>query len=585
MAKDWWPTPLAHIAREDPWANDHVVVAEIRSFDEKPHAGQRALFSALVPLDQIDQVKAALAKLDHDVSASGPRPFYMEDRPFAPKFWVGAEALPNDRYEPLILTWRSHDKTVLQPDPGFLMTYGLMPRAIEGGSVYWDDPQVPRADIVKVTAPSVWDFPLGTPAYVSISKDYLQDYLTLRHMALVQIFWEIRWGEHDPEIEQRLNGQEGVNIDLLDRRFQLGRDVRDRSSVFAQVWGARIIAMPGALPITEETLNDNPLVWPGIDKPVTEEIALGLGATDFVYVDDTVLSAYEGRPGFRVSPESGSVSHGTQWSVGFCERVGRNTIRLEIKKLYEGAPAAVVRYWHRFAVVPFSDAALPAALHESNIATRAKAVTYAMVHLGEALSKLALSLGLKISPEEFVGLRRAALDYSGWWTSQVAEPTSRHAPLSMSADAFLNRCLTLEKLIIEGMNEGTLRRLLQAAGVPAKDIKELRTLKLLDRIVCLVQFAATSGLSMANDGALLWSCLSTDGASGQPISHLFALHDVRILEAHKADDRDRKLQEELKRFDIKPGEEGSGYGSILDRIYDALAAEVTEIATRIEQAP
>jgi hypothetical protein len=585
MIEDWWPAPLAHIAGEDPWARDDVVVAEVRSFDEQPHAGQRRIFAALVPVDQIEAVKAALGNLDHDISTSGPHPFYIEDQPFTPKFWVGAKGLPSDKYEPLILVWTSHNKTVLQPDPGFLMTYGLVPRCVEGGNIYWDDPQAPRHDIVTATAPSVWDFPLGTHAYVSISKDYLQDYLTLRHMALVQIFWEIRWGKIDPEIEKQLNDEEGVNIDLADRRFQIGRAMDDHDTVFAQVWAARLLAIPGALPITAEALDDDGLVWPGIDEPVTNEVARGLRVTDYVYVDDSVLSAYEGRPGFSIFPESGSVSHGTQWSVGFCDRVGRNTIRLEAKKLYEGAREEVVRHWHKFAVAPFPLNTFPAALEEPNIAKRAKAVTYALVDLGEAQSDLAQSLGLAISPEEFVGLRRAALDYSGWWTSEVAEPISRHVPLSLPADAFLDRCMTLGKLLIEGLSEARLRGLLQAIGAPTKDIKELGSLKLLDRIVCLAQLAATTGLTLAKDGALLWERLSKEGTSpAQPIGHLFALYDVRILKAHKASDRDQKLQGELKRFNIKPGQEGSGYAKILDHVYDALSAELAEITTKIESA-
>lgn len=586
MSEDWWPAPLAHIAGEDPWDNENVIVAEIRSFDEKPHAGQRGAFTTLVPLDQIEKVKAAFAGLDHDVSTSGPHPYYDQDSPFTPRFWVGAKGLPSDEYEPLILTWTSHDKTVLQPDPGFLMTYGLAQRSVEDEMVYWDDPQAPRHNVVSVTAPSIWKFPLGTHAYVSISRDYLQDYLTLRHKALVQIFWEIRWSKIDPEIKKMLGDEEGVNIDYSDRRMQIGRAMGEHDSMFAQVWGARLVAMPGALPITAEALDDDGLLWPGIDEPVTNEVARGLHVTDYVYVDDAVLSAYEGRPGFSVFPENGSVSHGTQWSVGFCRRIGRNTIRLETRKLYEGARAEVVRYWHKFAVAPLPYSSVNAALDEPNIASRAKTLTYALVDLGDALSSLAGNLGLGISPEEFVSLRRAALDYSGWWTSEVAEPASRNVPLSLSADAFLDRCMTLGKLLIEGLSEAKLRELLLVAGVPAKDIKGLGSLKLLDRIVCLAQLAKSTGLSLAKDGAVLWGRLQKEGTNpAQPISHLFALYDVRILKAHKANDRDQKLQGELKRFNIKPGEEASGYGKILDRVYDALLTELAEVTTKIESAP
>jgi hypothetical protein len=445
--------------------------------------------------------------------------------------------------------------------------------------VYWDDPQAPRHDIVTVTPPSVWDFPLGTHAYVSISKDYLQDYLTLRHMALVQIFWEMRWGQIDPEIEKRLNGEEGVNIDFADRRLQIGRAMGDHSTFFAQVWGAQLLAMPGALPVTAETLDDDGLVWPGIDKTVTNEVAHGLGVTDYVYVDDSVLSAYEGRAEFSISPESGSVSFSTQWSVSFCDRVGRNIIRLEIKKLYEGAPAAVVRHSHKFAVPPLPATAFPAALNEPNIAKRAKAMTYALVDLGEALSE---SLGLAISPEEFVGLRRRALDYSGWWKSEVTEPVSRHVSLALPADTFLDRCMCLEKLLSEGLKEGKLRKLLQAMSAPAEEITRLRTLKLLDRIACLAQLAAATGLTFTKDGALLWGRLSKEGTTpAEPVGHLFALHDVRILRAHKASDLNQALQKQLKRFDIQPGQEAPGYGKILDQVYDTLTAELTTATAKI----
>ena len=584
MNEDWWPVQLAHIPAEDPWIDDHVVVAEVRSFDGRPHVGQRRVFTALVPIDQIEAVKAAFVNMDHDVSASGPHPHYAEDGPYTPRFWVDAKDLPSNGYEPLVLAWMSHDRTVLQPDPGFLMTYGLVPRAVNGGTVYWDDPRAPRHDIVVVTAPSVWKFPLSSHAYVSVSKDYLQDYLSLRHMALVQVFWEIRWDQIDNEIETRLDGQEGLDIDFAAYRLQLGRAMGDRGSIFAQVWGARLVAMPGALPITADPLDDEGLDWPGIDRPVTNRIARGLKAPDYVYVDDSVLAAYEGHQEFRVHPGNGSVTFGTQWSVGFCDRVGRNLIRLETKKLYEGAPTAVVRHWHKFAVAPLPLDAFPGALDEPNIAKRAKNITYAVVEVGEALSGLAKSLNLAISPEEFVGLRRRALDYHGWWTFDVAEAISRHVPFALTVDNFLDRCMALEKLIIEGQSEGNLRKSLQAIGVPAQSIAKLKSLKLLDRVVSLAQIAKATGLTLANDGGVLWERLQKEGTNPpEPIGHLFALHDIRILKAHKVGDRNQRLQDELKRFGIQAGEEAAGYGTVLDRIYDVLLDELTAAVAKIKE--
>jgi hypothetical protein len=172
MSDNWWPAPLSHIPEESPWEEDQVVVAEIRSFDEQPHTGHRRTFSVLVPADQVDAVRKNLAGLSHGISASGPHPSPFPGWSYDPKFWISAKGLPQEKYEPLVLSWASHDKTVLQLDPKFVMTYGLAPRAA-GDLVCWDDSAGPNYDLVQVRGPSIWSFPLGTPAFVTIQRDYL----------------------------------------------------------------------------------------------------------------------------------------------------------------------------------------------------------------------------------------------------------------------------------------------------------------------------------------------------------------------------------------------------------------------------
>jgi len=221
--ENWWPSPLAHLRDADPWAEADIVVAEIQSFDDGAHTGHRHLFSALVPISDLEEIKRSLANFGHEVHASGPQPVASPKHPYTPDFWMQTDSSPRRTYEPLVLSWRSHDKTVLQLDPGFAMTYGLAPRAFGDGETRWDDPAAPRPDIARVTAPSVWDWPSGTHAFVTIRKDYLQDYLTLRQMALVQGYGEMRWAETDEEIEIKLGSQEGVDIKLSDRHYALRR--------------------------------------------------------------------------------------------------------------------------------------------------------------------------------------------------------------------------------------------------------------------------------------------------------------------------------------------------------------------------
>jgi len=242
--------------------------------------------------------------------------------------------------------------------------------------------------------------------------------------------------------------------------------------------------VPGGLPISENALENEGLIWPGHAGPVTDAKAMQMTPLDWVYVNDTVLAGYEGRPEFRVNPKSGSVTFGTQWSVGFCDRVGRDLIRLELKKPYEGVPPHITREWHRHAVAPPSETALKRMANERNVGIRAEQIVFAIVSLGESLSRLAEAASLVgLQPEDFVGLRRKALEYHGWWTFDNIQPIARHIPLTLTEDGFLDQCLTLNKLVNEGLSEKSLRLILRALGVPADALESLRGLKLLDSLV------------------------------------------------------------------------------------------------------
>jgi hypothetical protein len=403
----------------------------------------------------------------------------------------------------------------------------------------------------------------------------VQDYLTLRKKALVQSFWEKRFSSTDSEIEERLGSEECVDLDTPNRRLRLFR--LDPQVVITEASAGRVLALPGPLPISNDPLGPEGLIWPGFDGPVSP--AMAMRPSDCVYVDDSVLADYEGRSDFSVTPESGAVRFGTGWIVGSCRRVGRNLIELELKKLYEGVPAAVTRHWHKFAVEPPPPGAYPAILDEPNIGKRAKALTYAIVSLGENLAALAQAVGLSgLAPHGFVRLRRSDLDYKGWWRFSAAEAIGRHVPLNMPVDAFLDRCLHINKLAVEGLVEGSLRDTCHAMGVPPNEIEKHGTLKLLECVVRMCQVARASGLRLTISGGEIWQRLSKNGTDPpQPIPWMFALNRMRGLKAHRFDDQQKKLAAYLGRFGINPSEAAPGYGVILDRMYDGLIAEIERV--------
>ncbi|MBY3212279.1 hypothetical protein [Rhizobium laguerreae] len=582
MKSDWWPKLLQFIPKEDLWAEAKVPVARLFTIEnERYHPGEFRSFTALVPAADLSAVLSLPRGLEHEVSASGPRPWGGAAPTYDPSFWVRAHNLPAKRYEPLILSWRSNDQTVLVPDPRFLMTYGLVPRTLSKGKIAFDDPQAPAFDVVEVDPPSVWDFPKRTSSSARISRDHLQDYLTLRGMALFEVFYAIVTGEPDQESLDQLGGRENVDFEFDDRTVNLIHSVeRGAQSITAQVWGARFIAGPNDLPITADPLETTGLVWPGYAAAINSREATRLGIADYIYVDDRVLAPYEGKNGFSINPETGSVSFGNQWSVGFCDRVGRNTIRLELKKLYEGAPPTAIRSWHAHVVNPTPAILSPAARSDRNIGMRAKELVLSWSSIGTSLGALAGSLGAAdCSSTKFVKLDRAQLDYYGWCSPSSVEPITRHVSLDMDQSEFLLRCIALNNLLTESLGEAAFRMVLSRLRVPEKDYKALRGLKLLNEVVSLAQVARAAGLSLSQDAEQVRQELKSNGTDpARPLENLFALYDLRIVGSHTSSDPARELENRLSRFGIEPGDYVGGFGTSLDRIYDDLARELATVA-------
>lgn len=577
MEEDWWPDLLAHIAKERPWDQPHVVVARIEPFDDLHFPGVRMSRTALVPSGEREAIKDKLRGFAHEVSATGPRPGWRNPGDYEPRFWIQGIDLPQTRYEPLVLSWESGDLTTLQIDPGFLMTYGLSPRHIEGRQLHYDDPAAPQYDVVRQTSPSRHDAGDHQPGGVSVERDYLQDYLTLRGMLLVEVYYESRRGDHDAAIEAVLGDSDGENIHLSDREFQIQR--RHGGGYIAQVWGARIVAGPSGLPVSDDPLDETGLVWPGIEGTVDNNRARGFRPYDTVVVRDEVLGAYEGKPGYDVYPESGGVSFRNQWGVHWCRRVGRDLIELEIKKIYEAAPPRVIRHWNSYAVVPPANLGDPAFVNAPNIGSRARSTIEALARLGDKLAVVAARFALaNVEPDDFTRVDRRALAGNDWWRLEKNAAIGRQVSLTLSERTFLERCVSLANVVLEGLGERPLRRLVEAAGV---DTGGLRSLHLLNWQVRLAEVSIETGLKL-EDADLLQRLMERD--ENRPLNHLFALNDLRQLGSHDARQADQRLRAALERFGIQPGAVAGGYGLALDRVYDRVLDDLRSAADCLEQA-
>jgi len=128
-------------------------------------------------------------------------------------------------------------------------------------------------------------------------------------------------------------------------------------------------------------------------------------------------------------------------------------------------------------------------------------------------------------------------------------------------------------LVIEGLNESNLRKLLLGVGVNSKHIKDFRGLKLLDALIQYAIISHQTELNFVSDSDEIerrWADKYRTLKKGQhleiPIDILFVLYDLRVGASH----REKNIDELLVRLGIDHNSVVAGWGSTLDRLYDAI---------------
>lgn len=577
MRSDFWPASLAHLAT--PYlrdTDDEIVIGEISSDPVDGFSGHRHLFTALVPVPELQEVLTTAGGIGPEVECWGPHPCVPPEGGYEPRFWIAGN---ERRYETLINAWLNHNKLVVLPDNGLLMCYGLVPRMLQNGSTAWDDPQKPVYDVVRVTPLSEYTIDVYTIARITIRREYLEDYLSLTGCAAVVTYFEERYSSDDPVIAQALGAQEAVTADLPGRKVTIMRTSDRRGNQLSQVWGTTHVLTPSARPISDE--QELVLQWPGYDQPLTERDARVLGVLDSVFVRDEVLQAYEDRPEFTINPESGSVSYGSWWGVSWCHRQGRGHIRLELRKLYEGAPSYVIRHFHAFAASPTQADHDRDTNGQVNIGTRARDVITAYLQLTMMLTVLAERLGIGLNQEEIGGFETEHVKYHGWWTIPALRPLGHVASPSMGHAEFLARCKTLFALF-ERLQPGALRQILVALGMSKKDLADFASLKLLGTLCQLATIAQDDRYELiadADDVRQHWNPTLIVPA----MAPLFSLNTLRTMDAHPTAALAAREAQALKTFDIDRQEQQHGWGASVDKVYDTINDDVWAIANLLRK--
>lgn len=580
--KTYWPESMRHLAAPyDDGVLEHVVIAEVNEGPVNGCKGARHVCTALIPLEVVDEVLVSEGGVGWEVQSWGPMPCVDQDQVYDTRFWIDGRKGTGEKFQTVINAWKRHDREVVLPDNVMLMTYGLVPRYLDDGTVCWDDPQGPVYDVIRARSHVHYNAKARQPlALVTMRRDYLEDYCSLKGCAAVAVFYDERHSINDQSFDEVLGEDEGKEFNLPGRLLGLAvlkDEYHATAPQFARVWGSALILKPTGRPISEA--EDPVLQWPGHVGPMSQQRAAQSWL--YGYVSDAVLMEYESHPEYTLHPETGGVSYGGWWGTSYTSRIGREHIQVELKKLYEGCPPSVIAHWHKHAVLEAVARKDRVTNGDRNVAVRAKGTAFAYLGLTAAIARLSDRLGAGFSQEEIGSLNTSAVNYSGWWTQPEFAGLSAVIRLNANLEQFLARATALFK-VTELLQPAPLRNLVLKLGVPSEKIKGFGALKLLGTLLQLSAVARESGYDFWKDTSIVVGSWDTKKLLPE-MNRLFALNGLRVLAAHvPGSDKDTKLAELTKSFGIDLGGTVTGWGLAIDALYDGISADMEAIAGLLE---
>lgn len=490
---------------------------------------------------------------------------YTDNYQLNPKFWIYVSPASGLRKaEPLVVSWCSGNHTTFCIDHGFLSTYNLVPRLLND-TILWDDLTVPEYEIVRNKPLSIYDFPQQTEACVEIKKDYLEDYLYLRKKCAVRIYNIQKDIIVDEDINELIGESEVFIEEFENFEIRLKKYDHKIDTARLEINGFRTID------ITNDNSKDleGGHYWKGFVELITPMKAMDM-AFQYVYVSDTVLSKYEDNDSYDLYPKTGAVSYMSQWGISYCDRVGKNAIKLEIKKLYEGGCYTEIDYWNKFSIS--KDEIIPGV----NIVERAEILTKKYFLFSRLFCQLINTLlNFHFIPSEIISIDEDKIYYTGWSEFEDFRPLTNHIDYKeFSKSQFLSRCKKMHILFCENLKEKSLRQILYKMGFAKKDISNYKSIKLLDLILKCLYVSHESGLHPSENEEIIKRIIDFKDISF--VKELFALNDIRQIDAHKTEGKS-KLNIALTNLSIHPNSIVNNYSVACESVYERLDKMFFEI--------
>lgn len=549
-----------------------LILGKIETCLENGNDGHSYFTTGLVPFSDVTRMRSQEEEVNRHFTVLHNGPVRIESKAdlFQERFFINSGYDGSLQFEPLAISWDLHNKVSYFPTMNLLASYQLVTRPA-GETIFWDDPSLPRFGVVEARATSTYLDGRHSLAFVEADSRYVEDYAFQKKCAVFEFYFEERWlKDISPEIDSVLGSSQIQMFLKPGQQIKLMRTSGRRGRYNIQIWGRRLILTPERQTVSAPEMT--PLNWPGLKENFTGEDARR-SMLDYVYLQDWYLVPFEEMDGFSIHPESGQVGYQGWWDLTNCDRVGRNHVRVELRKLYEGTPDSILRQLNHFAVSKDTVEESVAKYGPRNIGQRAKDLVLSSVAAFVALSELAKIIEQYYDESDLFHFSSQTIEYSGWFSDNMLRSLGFVAEVDIPESVFLNRCVRLVTFF-ESMKEKPLRAILRKIGVPNESIEKRRAFKLLESIISLAETSESTGLSFRNSQIEILS--RTDLSRPNPrVSGLVHLNAIRIFASHQAGQETQENYTKATRYFGIDKELAItfGWGMALDNIYDSLTIE------------
>lgn len=452
------------------------------------------------------------------------------------------------------------------------MSLGLSPRCIGNDEqrLVYDDLGEPVFGVADGEVSMRYHFGPSRNVIWRMANEYLRKYLWMRGAVGVRTFFYEGMVPDIAEFRQLLNGKSHVEIGTPSDWFTI--DIREfQGSLLLQVW-ATVVAVTCELCPSQSC---ETLTWPGLKGVVTRDRANAMVWEPDIFLDDKFLERYEQSAFYDTVPRNVhgqwlcSPSYLGQWSFSGCRRVGRNAIRVSIRELYKPKPDREIIHAHQFVLSAQQAGRIDDA--EEHIVGKTDRLVAELLDLGDNLFRLGKLAGFTHTPIELVGFSREEIAANGWTSYPQLCRLATVAPLDMTQQSFLARCKSLHE-VWQRVPDGFLRRLLEAAGCPKDKVRDLRSLKLLQSLLNIIE--RLNGQNERADNILNTSVPDQWEERNPKLAVLFLNNDLRIADAHESVDR---CIQTLQDMGFDTASLNQGYGRAIDFVFDGVIASLRAV--------